>query len=196
MSEKSSNGITVIGLCGSLREKSLNSALLRAAAALAPAGLRIERASFADFPIYNADVQDRGFPRPVQTLGDRLRAADALLIVSPEYNYSIPGGLKNAIDWLSRLPDQPFAGKLVAIMGASPGRIGTARMQYHLRQSFVFLDGAVLNRPEVMVGGAAAAFDESGQLIDPEIKKLVSAQLEALAKAVRTQRRGAPTVAA
>lgn len=181
--------INIIGISGSLRQKSFNSALLRAAVSLVPAGMSIHTASFAAFPVYNADVQAVGIPEPVTALGKQIREADAVLIVSPEYNYSIPGGLKNAIDWISRLENQPFNGKLVAIMGASPGRLGTARMQYHLRQSFVFLNGIVLNKPEVMVGGAGSVFDDAGNLTDEPTQKMVRALLTALAQAVADQRR-------
>lgn len=184
-----SDPINIVGISGSLRQKSFNSALLRAAVSLVPAGMSITTASFAAFPVYNADVQAVGIPEPVTTLGKQIREADAVLIVSPEYNYSIPGGLKNAIDWISRLENQPFNGKLVAIMGASPGRLGTARMQYHLRQSFVFLNGIVLNRPEVMVGGAGSVFDDTGNLTDEPTRKIVRDLLTALAKAVADQRR-------
>ena len=97
----------------------------------------------------------RGIPRRSQEMRDRMGAADALLFVTPEYNYSIPGVLKNAIDWASRPPEQPFDGKPIAIMGASPGMLGSARAQYHLRQCFVFLNGMVLNRPEVMIANAS-----------------------------------------
>jgi chromate reductase, NAD(P)H dehydrogenase (quinone) len=187
MSNGTSTAITVLGLSGSLRQKSFNSALLRAAIALVPPGMTIAKGSFAEFPIYNADVQAKGFPEPVQTLAKQIRDADAVLIASPEYNYSIPGGLKNAIDWISRVDNQPFNGKLIAIMGASPGRIGTARMQYHLRQSFVFLNSIVLNRPEVMVGNAAEMFDDQGNLTDEATRKIVGELLKALARVVADQ---------
>ena len=128
---------------------------LRAAVELAPAGMTIETFDIAPIEPYNEDVKQKGFPPPVQELRDKIRAADALLIVTPEYNYSIPGVLKNAIDWASRPPDQPFQDKPIAIMGASPGRLGSARAQYHLRQCFVFLNALILNTPEVMIANAA-----------------------------------------
>lgn len=193
-----SNGaspMTVVGLSGSLRRKSLNTALLEAATSLAPKDMTIESAGFADFPLYNQDLRDSAVPAPVSALSERIRKADAVLIVSPEYNYSIPGGLKNAIDWISRMDKQPFDGKLVAIMGASPGRIGTARMQYHLRQSFVFLNATVLNRPEVMVGNADKVFDEAGKLTDQDTRKIVADLLKALAAAI-AERRGIRRAAA
>lgn len=193
-----SNGVsamTVVGLSGSLRRKSFNTALLKAAISLAPAGMTIEAGGFADFPLYNQDLRDFGVPVAVGVLAERIRKADAVLIVSPEYNYSLPGGLKNAIDWISRVDRQPFDGKLVAIMGASLGRLGTARMQYHLRQSFVFLNGTVLNRPEVMVGNADKVFDAAGELTDEATRKIVADLLKALAGAI-AERRGVGRAAA
>ena len=188
MNNGASTAIKILGLSGSLRERSFNTALLRAAMTLVPTGVTITTGSFAAFPLYNADLQAKGFPEPVQTLAGQVRDADAVLIASPEYNYSIPGGLKNALDWLSRIDKQPFDGKLVALMGASPGKLGTARMQYHLRQSFVFLNSMVLNRPEVMVANAASMFDDQGKLTDEATRKIVGDLLSALAKAVAGQR--------
>jgi chromate reductase len=133
---------------------------LRAAQRLAPDGVTVE---------------------PVEALRHAIRSADALLIVSPEYNFSIPGVLKNALDWSSRPPDQPFQDKPVALMGASPGLIGTARMQYHLRQCFVLLDARVLNKPEVMIATAARKFDASGDLIDEATEKQIRELLQSLA---------------
>jgi chromate reductase len=171
--------LDILGISGSLRKKSFNSASLRAAQQLAPAGVTIDSFDLAPIPIYNEDVREQGFPDSVQQLRSRIAAADALLIVTPEYNYSVPGPLKNAIDWASRPPDQPFDGKPIAIMGASPSTIGTARCQYHLRQLFVFLNGMVLNRPEVMIASAPAKFDEQGNLNDEasreHIRKLLTA---------------------
>lgn len=173
--------IRVLGISGSLRRGSYNSAALRAARALAPAGMEVEiYDGLRDIPSYDEDVRQQGFPPPVEDLRGRVKAADALLIVTPEYNYSVPGVLKNAIDWVSRPPDQPFDGKPIAIMGASPGALGTARAQYHLRQSFVFLNGMVLNRPEVMIGQAGTRFDSEGNLTDEKTRDFVRALLVAL----------------
>ncbi|MBN8899514.1 MAG: NAD(P)H-dependent oxidoreductase, partial [Rhodospirillales bacterium] len=122
----------------------------------------------------------QGLPPAVETLRSRIAAADALLIVTPEYNGSIPGLLKNAIDWASRPPEQPFAGKPVAIMGASPGVLGTVRAQYHLRQSFVGLDALVMSRPEVMIGQAHTRFDAEGHLTDEKTRGFVASLLVAL----------------
>ncbi|QDF98415.1 NADPH-dependent FMN reductase [Azoarcus sp. DD4] len=172
--------IKVLGISGSLRRASFNTAALREAVRLAPAGMQIDIADIADIPLYNEDVYAQGFPPAVERLRQQIRAADALLIVTPEYNYSMPGVLKNAIDWVSRPPDQPFAGKPAAVMGASPGRLGTARAQYHLRQSMVFLDLLLLNKPEVMIGNAGQLFDDTGALTDEATRGHIRRLLEAL----------------
>lgn len=170
----------VVGLSGSLRRGSLNTAVLRAAQAMAPEGMTIETAEIGDLPLYNDDLRAAGYPPSVERLRSELAGADAVLFVTPEYNYSIPGVLKNAIDWASRPPEQPFDGKPIAIMGASPGALGTARAQYHLRQMFVFLNGMPLNRPEVMIGNAAHRFDAEGRLTDEKTREFVHALLVAL----------------
>jgi chromate reductase, NAD(P)H dehydrogenase (quinone) len=172
--------LTFLGISGSLRARSFNTALLRAAMELAPAGVRIEPFSLAEIPIYNEDVRERGFPPPVEALRERIRAADALLIVTPEYNYSIPGVLKNAIDWASRPPAQPFDGKPMALMGASPSMMGSGRAQYHLRQSFIYLNAHILNRPELMVANAPSRFDNELRLTDDKTRELVAQLVAAL----------------
>jgi chromate reductase len=173
--------ITVLGIAGSLRRGSYNAAALRAAAELAPEGVTVESfAGLGEMPPYNEDVKQQGFPPPAETLRRRIAVADALLLVTPEYNYSVPGVLKNAIDWASRPPSQPFDGKPTAIMGASPGSIGTARAQYHLRQMLVYLNALVINRPEVMIGQAASRFDAEGRLTDEGTRKLIGELLTAL----------------
>ena len=154
----------ILGISGSLRKASFNSGLLRAAQPLAPEGVTIEIADISEIPPFNEDVQAKGYPPPVQLFRERIYAADALLFATPEYNYSVPGVLKNAIDWASRPPDQPFAGKRAGIIGASMGPTGTARAQYHLRQTGVFLDLHFINRPEVMVAAAHEKFDPQGNL--------------------------------
>ena len=181
--------IHVLGISGSLRKKSYNSAALRAARELLPDGMTMEFAQIGDLPLYNDDLREQGYPPSVERLRQQLTAADAVLIVTPEYNYSVPGVLKNAIDWASRPPNQPFDGKPVAIMGASPGAIGTARAQYHLRQSFVFLNASVLNKPEVMIGSCASRFDADGKLTDEATRGFVKALLVALADSVRQLRK-------
>jgi chromate reductase len=180
--------ISVLGFAGSLRARSYNRAALRAAVELAPAGMSIETFDLAPIPLSNEDVKQQGFPPPVQEFRDKIRAADALLIVTPEYNHSIPGVLKNAIDWASRPPEQPFDGKPIAVMGASPGRLGSVRAQMHLRQCFVFLNGLILNRPEVLIAGAPQMFDDDLRLTDEPTRDFVGKLLLALADWTRRQR--------
>ena len=174
--------VHILGISGSLRRKSFNTAALRAAQELAPAGMTVEiYQGLRDIPLYDDDVREaQGYPAPVQDLRNRIAAADALLIATPEYNYSVPGVLKNAIDWASRPPAQPFDGKPIAIMGASPGLLGSARAQYHLRQTFVFLNGMLLNKPEVMIGQAGGRFDAEGRLTDEATRDFLKSLLVAL----------------
>jgi chromate reductase, NAD(P)H dehydrogenase (quinone) len=174
------SGLKILGISGSLRRASYNTAALRAAQELVPSGVTLETFDIAPIPLYNEDVRAQGFPPAVEDFRARIKAADALLIVTPEYNYSIPGVLKNAIDWASRPPEQPFDGKVIALMGASVGAIGTARAQYHLRQCFVFMNGLVLNQPEVMIGAAGTRFDAQGKLIDEKSRELIAALLVGL----------------
>jgi len=161
--------------------------LLRAAMELAPQGMVIHTASI-DLPLYNEDIREQGYPPSASLLRKQIAAADGVLIATPEYNFSIPGVLKNAIDWASRAPDQPFDGKPVAIMGASTGRFGTVRSQNHLRQSFLFLNASVMNRPAVMVGGAANQFDDSGRLTDESTREHVAKLLHAFAEMIGRSR--------
>src|SRR5262245_7001802 len=172
--------LRVLAIAGSLRRGSYNRGLVRAAEELAPASLAIESFDLSAIPLYNGDVEREGFPPSVQELRERIRGADALLIATPEYNYSVPGVLKNAIDWASRPPAPPFRDKPIAIVGATPGGFGTTRAQHHLRQSFVFLDARVLSRPEVLIPGAAEKFDAEGRLVDEKTRKLLGELLVAL----------------
>jgi chromate reductase, NAD(P)H dehydrogenase (quinone) len=172
--------IKVLGICGSLRKGSFNRMALRVAQELAPAGMKVDVADISGFPLYNEDVRAQGFPPPVQTFRDQIAAADALLFVTPEYNYSMAGVLKNAIDWASRPPNQPFDGKPVAIMGASAGALGTGRAQYHLRQTCVFLNMFPVNKPEVMIAQAQNRFDAEGRLTDETTKGLIKLLMESL----------------
>ena len=180
MSEE--RGITVLGICGSLRAGSYNKATLQTAIDMKPPGMTIETADIGSIPLYNEDVRALGFPPPVEKLRGQIAAADALLFVTPEYNYSIAGVLKNAIDWASRPPDQAFAGKPVAMMGAGAGMAGTARAQYDLRKCCVFLDMHPLNKPEVLIGQAQTKFDASGRLTDDVARGLIRDTLVALEK--------------
>lgn len=182
------NTLTVLGISGSLRKGSYNTAALRAAGALMPAGATLEVADISQLPLYNADLQAQGFPDAVTRLGARIRAADALLFASPEYNYSVSGVLKNAIDWVSRLDQQPFAGKPAAIIGASIGILGTARAQYHLRQIGVFVDLRFINKPEVMIGKAQERFDAEGNLTDSATRDLIAKQMAALCGAAAARK--------
>jgi chromate reductase len=176
--------LNVLTICGSLRKGSYNAMVQRALPALAPEGMTLEPApSFAEFPLYNADIQNStGFPGLVNTLADAIRAADGVVFCTPEYNFGIPGGLKNAIDWVSRLPNQPFAGKPVALQSASPGPLGGGRVQYDMRRSMVFLDAHTLNKPEIFIGNCAAKFDEkTGELKDEATRGFIKQQLVAFA---------------
>jgi chromate reductase, NAD(P)H dehydrogenase (quinone) len=172
--------IRVLGICGSLRQASFNKAALRTAIKLAPPGMTIEEADISAIPPYDEDVYAKGFPPAVETLRGQIAEADALIFATPEYNFSIPGVLKNAIDWASRPPNQPFARKPVAIIGASRGMFGTARAQYHLRQVCVFLDMHPINKPEVMIGAAQTKFDGNGNLTDEPTRGFIAAALVAL----------------
>ena len=176
-----------VTLLGSLRRDSLHSAVARALPSLAPDGVEISPlGSIGDLPHYDADTQAEGFPPAVVAMADAIREADGVVVVTPEYNYSVPGALKNALDWLSRVSQQPFIGKPVAIQTGSPGTIGGARAQYHLRQIFVFLDAHVLNKPEIMIGGMASKVDVAeGRITDETTESLVAQQLAALAAMVR-----------
>ena len=180
--------VKLLGFAGSLREGSYNRAALRVAAGVLPAGVTMEIFDLAPIPLYNEDVRAAGLPAPVQRFRGEIAAADALLVVTPEYNYSVPGVLKNAIDWVSRPPDQPFAGKPVAVMGASGGGFGTVRAQLHLRQIFVFLDMHPLNRPEVMISSAGKRFDAEGNLTDETTRARIAELVEALAAFTRRLR--------
>lgn len=173
-------GINVLGICGSLRKGSYNMAALRTAIELKPPGMTVEVADISQIPLYNEDVRAQGFPPPVQKLRDQIAAADALLFACPEYNYSMSGVLKNAIDWASRPPDQPFAGKACAILGAAAGMAGSARAQGDLRRSMVFLDMHPLNKPEVLIGQAQTKFDENGNLTDEAAKGFIRDMMAAL----------------
>jgi chromate reductase len=165
--------LKVLGIAGSLRKASYNRAALRAAQQLAPADTTIEIFELDGIPGFNQD-DEKNPPRKVSELKAKIRAADAILLVTPEYNYSVPGVLKNAIDWASRpYGDNAWNGKPVAVMGASIGLFGTARAQYHLRQSFIFLNMDAVNQPEVMIGNAQERFDAQGNLIDEQSKQLI-----------------------
>ena len=172
--------INILGFAGSLRKGSYNKAVLRAAAALAPKDGKLEIFDLEGIPPFNQDLEQTPPPK-VKEFKAKIKAADAILFVTPEHNYSVPGVLKNAIDWASRpYGDNAFEGKPAAIMSASTGMLGGARAQYHLRQMLVFLNMHPLNRPEVMVAVANQKVDEKGDLTDEKTKEFIKAQLEAL----------------
>lgn len=167
-------------LVGSVRKGSYNAAVARALPALAPEAVAVTLLpSVASLPIYDGDVEAAGIPGPVTVMGAEIAGADGLVIVTPEYNYSVPGGLKNALDWLSRIKErQPLKGKPTLILSASPGALGGARAQYHLRQVLVALDAAVMNMPEVMISQAHKKI-EGGRIIDEGTSAFVGKQLAA-----------------
>jgi chromate reductase len=169
--------IKIFGFAGSLRKDSYNKAILRAAAELLPVNTELEIFDLEGIPPFNPDLEQQ-MPERVREFKAGIKAADALLIATPEYNFSMPGVLKNAIDWASRPhADNSFNGKPLAIMGASNGQIATARAQYHLRQSCVFLNMHPINKPEVMVGFAQDKVDSSGILKDEKTIEKISAML-------------------
>jgi len=172
---------------GSLRKASFNAAIARALPALAPEGVTIEPLpSVGEFPLYNHDDQLDGFPPIVTAAAEAIRKADGVVVVTPEYNHSIPGVLKNAIDWISRLPNQPFAGKPIALETSSPSLFGGLRAQLHLRHMFVYLDGRVLNKPEVIIPQVNTKIDAAnGELTDPATRGFIADQLKAFAAFVR-----------
>src|SRR5476649_215135 len=184
--------LNILVICGSLRKGSFNAALARALPALAHEGMKLITApTIGAFPLYNADVQDAsGFPSPVEELAAAIRAADGVLFVTPEYNWSMPGVLKNAIDWLSRMKEQPFKEKPVAIQSASQGPLGGARMQYHWRMSMTFVGAFIFGIPEVFVGLAQNKFaQDTLELTDQPTKDAIKAQLAAFAKFIARVKR-------
>jgi chromate reductase len=161
--------LNVISICGSLRKGSFNRIVMNALPGFAPEGMQIKEAPpFSEFPLYNADIQNStGFPAAVQTLADAIRAADGVIFVTPEYNFGIPGALKNAIDWVSRLQNQPFAGKPVALQSVSPGPV----------------DALTLNKPEIFIGNCAQRLDDkAGKITDEPTIGFIKQQLAAFAK--------------
>ena len=173
--------IRVLGVAGSLRLGSLNRALLRAAAKLAPTGMSIDTFDLADVPLYNGDVEAAGDPPGVASFKAEIRAADAVLFVTPEYNHGVPGVMKNAVDWASRpARDAALNGKPVGIIGASPGQTGTARGQSQLRQAFEFTNSYCMPQPEILVFRALEKFDANGELTDAKTIEYLGKYLEAL----------------
>ena len=185
-----SDDVRILGIAGSLRLQSYNRAALRAAVGLVPTGGTLEIAEIDGLPGFNQDDEGNTPPKVVE-LKKRIRAADAVLLVTPEYNYSVPGVLKNAIDWASRpYGDSAWSGKPVAVMGASVGTLGSARAQYHLRQMFVFLNMLPVNQPEVMIANAAERFDVNGNLTHEPTKEAIRKLLQGLVDWTRRLRAG------
>jgi chromate reductase, NAD(P)H dehydrogenase (quinone) len=176
--------LNVVCICGSLRKASYNRMVMNALPGLAPPNMKLgEAPPFADFPLYSTDIQDQGIPPAVLELAEAVRSADGVIFNTPEYNFSIPGGLKNAIDWVSRVPNQPFAGKPIAIQSATGGPLGGGRMQYDLRRAMMFLDAMTLNRPEIFIGNCAQKIDATtGQITDQPTSGFIRQQLEAFAR--------------
>lgn len=172
----------LLAIPGSLRQGAFSTAVALSLPDLVTTGQTVDQAPpLHDIPLYNQDVFDAGLPAAVQALGEAVARADGLVFVTPEYNYSVPGVLKNAIDWLSRLKNKPLAGKPVALMSTSPGILGGARAQYHLRQVLVAVDARVMNLPEVMVGQVDRKVGGTPlRLTDPDARAHIQKQLQAL----------------
>lgn len=171
--------LDIVGLCGSLRKASHNRNALRLAGELMSQAMKLEVVEWRDVPVFDADVLAAGMPASAAAVRERIRRADGVLVVTPEYNFSIPGGLKNAIDWTSRGDDQPWAGKPVALLSASIGPLGGARVQYDLRRVMLFLNAMVLIKPEVFIGVAGTKFDAEGKCTDETTRKFVADQMAA-----------------
>jgi chromate reductase, NAD(P)H dehydrogenase (quinone) len=180
--------VGVLGFAGSLRKASYNKMALGAVADVLPPAMTLDIFDLLPIPLYNGDVEDAGFPDSVQAFRQAIAAADALLIVTPEYNHSFPGVLKNALDWASLPPQPPLAGKPVAIMGVTPGGWGTTRAQAHLRQVLVANDMRPLSKPDVMVAGANKKFDGAGHLTDEATRRFIGDLMAALGAWTRTLR--------
>lgn len=182
--------IKILGIVGSLRKESYNRLALKAARELLPEGASLEPVELHGIPVFNQD-DEMAPPPAVLEFKRRILAADAILFATPEYNYSLPGALKNAIDWASRpYGDSAWQGKPAALMGASVGNLGTARAQYHLRQILVTLDMPVVNQPEVMIANAAQRFDAQGRLTDEPTRRFIARLLAALLQLAQTASTG------
>ena len=179
----------IVGICGSARSQSFNRMVLNLAGECMPAPMKLSTMEWGDVPPFNADVLAAGMPESVRAVRERIRKADGVVIVTPEYNFSVPGMLKNLIDWISRGEDQPFHNKPVAILSATTGPLGGARVQYDLRKVLLFLNTAVLVKPEIFVGNAAQKFDANGQCTDTLTRDFVTSQMKAFEQwIVRHQR--------
>ena len=178
--------LDIVGLCGSLRAGSINRMALNLTGSCMPASMKLDVVDWREFPVFDGDVFAKGLPPMVAALRERIRRADGVVIATPEYNFSVPGGLKNVLDWLSRGDDQPWALKPVAILTASPGPVGGARVQYDLRKVLLFLNALVLAKPEVFIAHAAGKFDAaSGACTDETTRKFVTDQMSAFERWIR-----------
>jgi chromate reductase len=178
-----------IGLCGSLRRHSLNRMLLDLAGGCLPPQATLQVCEWRALPPLDTDLLATGLPASVQQLRERIRRADGVVLATPEYNFSIPGMFKNALDWISRGDDQPFRHKPVALLSASPGPLGGARVQYELRKALQCMEACVLARPEVFVGQAAQKFDDRGLCTDAATLSFVMAQMQAFLRQIAQHRR-------
>ncbi|QIL82570.1 NAD(P)H-dependent oxidoreductase [Diaphorobacter sp. HDW4A] len=179
----------IVGICGSNRAQSFNRMVLNLAGECMPAPMTLSTLEWEAVPPFNADLLAKGFPDTVQALRERIRRADGVVIVTPEYNFSVPGMLKNLIDWISRGEDQPFAHKPLAILSATTGPLGGARVQYDLRKIMMFMNAATMVKPEVFVGNAAQKFDADAQCTDELTRKFVTAQMTAFKSWIERQQR-------
>jgi chromate reductase len=175
--------IQVIGFAGSLRKNSYNKMLLRTVQKLFPSDMEMEIIELPDIPIYNYDIQaSQGFPQSIIEIDEKIKNSDAVLFATPEYNYGIPGGLKNFIDWLSRLESKPFFGKPMSMLGATTGMGGTIRAQANLRTVALFIETNVMPKPEIYVTKAANKFDTEGNLTDEATIKILQKYIERFKK--------------
>lgn len=179
--------IKIVGIAGSIRRKSYNKSAILAAQELLPENAVMDIVDLSDIPMFNEDIEAEGTPEAVADFNSKLAKADAVIIATPEYNFSIPPILKNALDWASRYKDLPLYGKPLAIMSATPGMLGGSRVQYHLRQVCVSLNLIPVSKPEVFISNAHMKFDDTGKLIDEETKKLIVQLLDALLEEVKNK---------
>jgi chromate reductase, NAD(P)H dehydrogenase (quinone) len=180
----------IVGICGSLRAASINRWVLQLVSESMPSTMTMSSVDWREVPIFDGDLLVKGWPDSVAQLRERIRRADGVIFATPEYNFTVPGGLKNFLDWISRGEDQPFAGKPVAILSASPGPLGGARVQYDLRKIMLFLNAMPLIKPEVFIGGAAAKFDDAtGRCTDELTRKFVGEQMHAFEKWITAVKR-------
>jgi len=182
----------LLGICGSLRTGSFNAMALAQAGRSLPVGSELEVLDWRTIPPFDADLLAAGFPGEVATLRDRVRRADGIVIATPEYNFSIPGMLKNLLDWISRGEDQPLAGKPVAILSAATGPLGGARVQYDLRRVLLFVDAMVMNKPEVFIGQVQTKFTTDGTCVDETTARFVQSQMLAFSSWIDAVKRMRP----